>query len=127
MAYRNYLKIILKIIAAATVLSGLLQVLSPKSVLEIIGGEVTGSTRHFFGIIGMFMVFFGGLLYQALISKKQQKVAVFWCGVQKFGAAGAVTLGATRDIFSWLAMGVAGFDLLSGVLIFMYWFSIKEG
>lgn len=127
MVYRNYLKTILKIIAAVTVLSGLVQVVWPNFVLDIIGGEVNSTTRHFFGIVGMFMIFFGGLLYHALISNKQQKVAVLWCGVQKFGAAGAVTLGVTRDLFSWLALGVAGFDLLSGILIFMYWYSIQRG
>ena len=126
MVYRNYIKIILKLIAVITVLSGVIQAVSPGFVLEFIGGDVNASTKHFFGIVGMFMVFFGGLLYHALASSKPQRAAVLWCGLQKFGAAVAVILGVTRGLFSWLALGVAGFDFISGILIMMYWFSIQE-
>jgi hypothetical protein len=126
MAYRNYVKIILKLIAVITIVSGLVQVVSPDFVLEIIGGEVNASTRHFFGIVGMFMMFFGGLLYHALVSNQPQRAAVLWCGVQKFGAAGAVALGVTRGIFSCLALGVAAFDFVSAIIIMTYWFSIHE-
>lgn len=128
MPYRNYLKIILKIIAVLTVISGLVQLLAPGFVLNVIGGEVSPSTGHFFGIIGMFMVLFGGLLYHALAGSgdSNRSIAVLWCGLQKFGAAAAVGLGVGRALFSWLALGVAGFDLLSGVLIMMYWYSVTE-
>ena len=65
-------------------------------------------------------------LLQALFAKTPQPIAVFWCGLQKFGAAVAVTLGIMRGVFSWLALGVAGFDLLSGVLILIYWYMIRK-
>ena len=126
MAYRNYVKIILKLIAFITVISGLIQLIWPAFVLEFISGAVNPATKHFFGIVGMFMILFGGLLYHALTGTKRRPVAVLWCGLQKFGAAGAVGLGVTRDIFSWLALGVAGFDFVSGIIIMMYWFSIQE-
>ncbi|MFH5832700.1 patatin [Halalkalibaculum sp. DA3122] len=126
MAYRNYLKLILKIIALVTVASGLVQMFIPDFVLGIIGGEITASTLHFFGIVGMFMVFFGGLLFHALSVNRPLPVAILWCGFQKFGAAVAVGLGVGRGLFSWLALGVAGFDLLSGVLIMIHWYSIKN-
>jgi len=126
MAYRNYVKIILKLIAVITVISGLVQLIWPAFVLGFIGGTVSPATEHFFGIVGMFMVLFGGLLYQALSGSEHHPVAVFWCGVQKFGAAGAVGLGVTREIFSWLALGVAAFDFVSGIIIMIYWFSIQK-
>lgn len=126
MAYKNYVKTVLKIIAVITIISGLLQTVSPALVLKIIDGAVTPASNHFFGIVGLFMVLFGGLLYHALRTKRHQPVAVFWCGLQKFGAAAAVGLGVWRDIFSWLALGVAGFDLVSGFLIMIYWYSIQE-
>jgi hypothetical protein len=124
MVYRNYLKIILKLIAIITVISGLVQMVSPGFVLSIIGGDITDSTLHFFGIIGMFMVLFGGLLLHALSGSQNRPVAVLWCGLQKYGAAVAVALGVINGLFSWLAVGVALFDLFSGILITMHWYTI---
>lgn len=126
MTYKNYIKKFLYIIAVITMVSGLVQAANPVLVLGIIDGAATPASTHFFGIVGMFMILFGGLLYHALQTKRNQPVAVFWCGLQKFGAAAAVGLGVSRDIFSWLALGVAGFDLLSGFLIMIYWYSIQE-
>lgn len=126
MAYKNYVKIFLKIIAVITIISGLIQAVNPAFVLGIIDGADHPASNHFFGIVGMFMIFFGGLLYHALRTKRHQPVAIFWCALQKFGAAAAVALGVSRDIFSWLALGVAGFDLLSALLIMIYWYSIQE-
>lgn len=126
MAYKNYLKLFLKIIALITIISGAIQVFLPDFVLGMIGGEITGSTLHFFGIIGMFMVMFGGLLWHALSGNRKLPVALLWCGLQKFGAAVAVGLGVGRGLFSWLALGVAGFDLFSGVLIMIHWYAVKK-
>jgi hypothetical protein len=124
MVYRDYLKIILKLIAIITVISGLIQMLSPEFVLGIIGGDITDSTLHFFGIIGMFMALFGGLLLHALSGSRNNPIAVLWCGLQKYGAAVAVALGVINGLFSWLAVGVALFDLFSGILITMHWYTI---
>lgn len=126
MVYRNYLKIILKLIALITIISGLVQLVIPDFVLQIIGGEITDSTLHFFGIIGMFMVMFGGLLFHALKGKQDRPVAVIWCGLQKYGAAAAIGMGVINGIFSWFAIGVALFDLLSGILITVHWYSINR-
>ena len=127
MAYQNYLKKILILIALLTIISGGIQILVPQFVLNLIGGEVTPTTRHFFGIVGMFMVLFGGLLFHALSGDRHLPEAILWCGLQKFGAAIAVTLGFGRGLISWLALGVAGFDLLSGVLIMIWWYSMLSG
>lgn len=127
MAYKNYVKIFLKWIAVLTVASGIIQLIWPDFILGLIGGDISNTTKHFFGIVGLFMVLFGGLLFHSLIGEKRNSAAVLWCGLQKFGAAGAISLGVARDVFSWLALGVACFDLVSGILIFMYWFSIQRG
>ncbi|PKD44268.1 patatin [Rhodohalobacter barkolensis] len=126
MVYKNYLEIILKWISALTIVSGLVQILAPGFVLNMIGGEINDSTMYMFGIIGMFMMLFGGLLLQALFSKKDHPVAVLWCALQKFGAGVAVTLAVGSGLFSLLALGVALFDLFSGVLIAIYWYSISK-
>jgi hypothetical protein len=112
---------VLAFIAAATVLSGLVQMLRPSFVLGTIGGDMTPASRHFFGIVGMFMVLFGGAMLHALLNPVPQPIVFLWASLQKFGAAIAVGLGVGHGIFSALALFVAGFDLVSGILGFWYW------
>lgn len=122
---KNNLLWVLKAIAAITVLSGLLQMAKPDWVLAIVGGEIAPTSSHFFAIVGMFMVLFGGMLWQALAASSPQRIPVFWCGLQKLGATAAVGLAVSRDLLSALALGVAGFDLLSGILILYFWTKIR--
>jgi hypothetical protein len=51
---------------------------------------------------------------------------VLWAALQKFGASAAVGLGVMHGVFSPVALGVAGFDLLSGILALMYWWMVAE-
>ena len=108
-------------IAVLTIVSGGTQLVVPGFVLDIIGGDSTESSRHFFAIVGMFMVVVGGLLLHGLLQPPVSAYVAFWCALQKFGAAAAVGLGVARDVFGSLALGVAGFDFLSGVLIALLW------
>jgi uncharacterized protein YjeT (DUF2065 family) len=114
------------VIAAVTVLSGLLQMVLPGLVLKIVSAQATPTTQHFFAIIGMFMMLFGGALLQVLFSPEPQTVVVLWVGLQKFGASIPVSLGVFRLIFSPFALLIAGFDLLSGLLILWYWFRLRK-
>lgn len=123
---RTYLVLALKLIAALTVLCGALQLLKPQWVLTVVGGEITPTGNHFFGIIGLFMILFGGLLWQALFADSPQRLALFWCAMQKLGATAAVVLGYSKALFSWLALGVAGFDFLSCLLILAYWWMLRD-
>ena len=43
-----------------------------------------------------------------------------WAGLQKIGAFIAVGIGVFHEIFGPKSLIVAGFDLLSGILIFVY-------
>jgi uncharacterized protein YjeT (DUF2065 family) len=108
-------------IAAVTVISGLVQAVTPGLILRLLSSESTKTSRHFFGIVGMFMVLFGGMLLHALRSRSNDLIAVLWAGLQKLGASAAVGLGVFHSIFSPLALLVAGFDFVSGVLMFVYW------
>ena len=118
---KDWLHWVLVLISAATLVSGLVQMVVPGFVLSIVGASTDATSSHFFAIVGMFMLLFGGLLLQALLSPDHQSVAVFWAGLQKFGASVAVGLGVIGGIFGPLSWLVAGFDLLSGILIFAYW------
>jgi hypothetical protein len=116
----DWLRRALLLIAAVTVLSGLVQMIRPSFVLGLIGAQAAPLGAHSFGIVGMFMVLFGGLLWEGLAPRGPMPTALRWAGLQKLGAFGAVTLGVMRGLFGPLALGVALFDLLSAVLIFVY-------
>ena len=115
----KYLSLIVLLISVITILSGLTQVAMPNFVLGMIGAEISPTSSHFFGIVGMFMALFGGLMLHTLYSTHTSPEAVLWCALQKLGAFVAVTLGVVNGVFNPLALGVAIFDLFSG-LLFLY-------
>jgi len=117
---------LLIVIAASTALTGAVQVVSPSFILRLLNAEVTTTSQHFFAIVGMFMVLFGGATLHALLSVRHHPVVILWSGFQKLGAAGAVALGVQQGVFSTLAMIVAVIDLLSGLLALWYWRRIKQ-
>jgi len=117
---RHVLYWLLLIVAGVTVISGVVQLVKPGFVLGIVSAEATAASKHFFGIVGMFMALFGGMLTQVLLSKQPTAVVFVWAGLQKLGASAAVALGVLRHIFGPLALGISAFDLTSGILIFIY-------
>jgi hypothetical protein len=126
MKRKDWLFVLLLLIAASTALTGGVQVVAPAFILRLLSADVTTTSQHFFAIVGMFMVLFGGATVHALVSFKHHPVVILWSSFQKFGAAVAVALGVQRGVFSSLAMIVAVVDLLSGVLAFWYWRRIKQ-
>ncbi len=116
---------ILLAIAVLTALSGAIQMLQPGFVLRLVGGPEGPSPGFFFGILGMFMLLFGGLAFQAL--KASLDLPIRWAAYQKLGAAGAVGLGVARGVFGSLAILVAAFDLLTGILFLVYLRQLAKG
>jgi hypothetical protein len=114
------------LISAATIISGLVQLVAPQFVLAIVGADINPATRQLFSTIGMFMVLFGGMLLQAMRSSTNQSVAIFWSALQKFGASAAVIIGVERHVFSMIALAIAAFDAFSGCLILWYWFQVRR-
>ena len=106
-------------VAALTALSGAFQMVLPDIVLRLIGGTSTPSTRHFFGLVGMFMLIVGAALWVAVRDGSTGVVLVL--AAQKAGAVGGVVIGVADAIFGPLALLVAGFDALSCLLILWYW------
>lgn len=125
MKKKDWVFVLLLLIAASTALTGAVQVIAPAFILRLLSAEVTITSQHFFAIVGMFMVLFGGATLHALLSFKHHPVVILWSSFQKFGAAGAVALGVQRGVFSSLAIVVAVVDLLSGLLAFWYWRRIR--
>jgi len=123
---RDLLDWVVAAIAVITVVSGLTQMLAPRFVLNVVGGEITSASEHFFGIVGMFMLLFGGALLHEVFSPSLQPIVALWAGLQKIGAVAGVGLGVSRGIFSPLALLVAGFDFVSALIIFWYWLRIRK-
>ncbi|SMD45068.1 hypothetical protein SAMN00777080_3709 [Aquiflexum balticum DSM 16537] len=117
---KKNLTLIVVSISVITIISGLFQVFIPAFVLKIIGAEVLPISNHLFGIVGMFMALFGSLMLHTIYSTQTSTIVVFWCAMQKLGAFVAVGIGVLSGLFSWLASGVAIFDLFSGLLFLYY-------
>ena len=113
------------LIAGITILSGAVQMIWPAFVLDVVGAQTGVATEHFFGIVGMFMVLFGGLALHGAVAGSPP--ALLWAGLQKVGAVAAVVLGIRHSVFSLGALPVAGFDLVSGLLILAYWRKFAAG
>jgi hypothetical protein len=126
MKKKDWIYVLLVLIAASTALTGGVQVVAPAFILRLLSADVTTTSQHFFAIVGMFMVLFGGATLHALLSFKHHPVVILWSSFQKFGAALAVALGVQRGVFSSLAIVVAVVDLLSGLLAFWYWLRIRR-
>lgn len=124
---KKYLNVFVVAISLITVFSGLTQIFIPAFVLNLIGAEVTPISAHLFAIVGMFMALFGGLMLHTVYSARPGKEAVWWCAFQKLGAFVAVTWGVVNGLFSLMAIGVAVFDLFSGVLFIYYIKHWREG
>jgi hypothetical protein len=126
MKTKDWLYILLIVIAAATALTGAIQAVAPAFILRLLSAEITVTSQHFFAIVGMFMVLFGGATLQALLSFKHHPIVIFWSSLQKLGASVAVALGVQRGVFASIAIVVAGVDLLSGLLALWYWKKIRQ-
>ena len=108
---------VLRGIGAITTATGLLQGAVPQATLGPLRADDSPTVRHFFGTVGMFMACTGGVL----VARSDDRAVVLMTAAQKLGAAAAVGLGVRRGLLSPLALGVAGFDGLSGLVALDYW------
>jgi hypothetical protein len=122
---RGWLSWALVAIGTVTIVTGVVQIIAPRWVLERLSAETTPASLHFFAIVGMFMVLFGGLLLHSLVSTPAPPVPLLWAALQKFGASAAVAMGVMNDVFSQIALIVAVFDFVSGGLVIWYWLSLR--
>lgn len=120
MNFERLLYWLLVLISITTIVSGVVQIFAPAFILGLISAEITAATRQCFATVGMFMFLFGGMLLHGLITRQMLTPVFLWAGLQKIGAFIAVAIGVKNHVFSPMAMLVAGFDLLSGILVFVY-------
>jgi hypothetical protein len=108
---------LLRGIGAITAATGVLQAALPQATLGPLRADDSPTVRHFFATVGMFMACTGGVL----VARPAEPAVVLMTAAQKIGASAAVELGVRRGLLSPLALGVAGFDALSGRLALDYW------
>jgi len=106
-------------VAAITAVSGAVQMLLPDLVLHFVGASSAPAARHFFGLVGMFMLVIGVALWVAV--REGSRGVVLVLSAQKLGAVGGVVLGVVNGIFGPAALLIASFDALSCALIVWYW------
>jgi len=107
----------LRAIGAITAATGTLQAIAPQATLGPLEADDSPTVRHFFGTVGMFMACTGGVL----VARPAEPAVVLMTAAQKLGASAAVALGVRRGLLSPLALAVAGFDALSGLVALDYW------
>ena len=123
---KKILLILVVLISVASAVSGLIQLIWPAFVLGLVGGQATPTTLHFFRIIGMFMLLFGGLMLSTVYAALPSRATVLWCALQKLGASAAVVVGVSMGIFQWPATTIAAFDGLSGLIFLYFMFTLKS-
>jgi hypothetical protein len=115
------IRLILIVIAAITVVSGLIQVVFPSLVLGWIAVSAEALPAHLFATVGMFMVITGAMFWQSLVRRSPEPVIPFWIGAQKGLAALLVLRAVIAGLFLPIALGVALFDAATAVVAFIFW------
>jgi hypothetical protein len=105
-------------IAFITVFTGLAQLAAPSLLLPFIAPSAQRTAWQLFATVGMFMALFGGMLVHALrsVQKYALHVVLPWSAAQKIGASVLVAWGVWQSVFLPIALLVAAFDLLSGII-----------
>lgn len=115
------LRLVLILIAAMTALTGAIQLFFPDPVLALIAMPLEPLAPHLFATVGMFMLITGALFLQSLLARSEERAIPLWIGVQKLAAALLVTYGCFTGVFLERSLGVAGVDLVSGILCWVFW------
>lgn len=115
------IRLLLILIAAVTVVTGLMQLAVPGLVLAFIAPNPGALGLHFFATVGMFMVITGATFLQSLLTHSTEPAIPFWIGVQKIAAAVLVTWAILRGLLAPLTYAVAAFDAVSGAIAFVFW------
>ena len=108
-------------VGALTAVSGLLVLAFPITMLHLLDADTPDPTPFVFGVVGLFMLLFGGLLVDTARRPEPAPVALFWCFLQKVGAAVAMLAAFVTDVFGWLALLVVVVDAVSALIVYGLW------
>ena len=121
-----WLRLLLILIAATTIVSGAAQLFAPDFLLSFIAKEKSPLTLQFFATVGMFMLITGAMFLQGLLKRSSETAIPLWIGVQKAAAAGLVAWAIMRGLLLPIAYGVAAFDAITAIMTFAFWHRLRR-
>jgi hypothetical protein len=117
---RNRADWLLIAVAVITILSGLLQIIVPETILKSMGVNPIPEIVYFFRIVSLLTGLFGGALLHAALSDQLQTIVLLWASLQKILGAAAVLLAVLSGLLAAGALAAAGYDLIAGLFILWY-------
>lgn len=118
---RNWMRWLLIIIAAITLLSAGGQFLAPGLALAFMGLGADNATVYLFRLLSLFVALFGGALLQTAVTSRFEPAVLLWAGLQKLLSAAAMLLGVTSGLLASQILLVAGYDFAAG--LYVLWLS----
>jgi hypothetical protein len=107
-------------VAIITILSGLIQIIMPETILNTMGVSAARETIYFFRIVSLLAGLFGGALLHAALSGQDMPIILLWASLQKLLGAAAVILAVLSGLLASGALAAAGYDLIAGLFILWY-------
>jgi hypothetical protein len=117
---RNWADWLLIAAAVITLLSGLIQLIIPEIILNIMGVIPSAETIYFFRIVSLLTGLFGGAVLHSTFYPQSQAIILLWASLQKLLGAAAVILAVISGLLASGALAAAGYDFLAG--LFMLWY-----
>jgi len=117
---RNWASWLLIAVAIITIVSGLIQIILPETILNTMGLSPASETIYFFRIVSLLTVLFGGVLLHAALSGQEQPIILLWASLQKILGAAAVILAVLSGLLASGALAAAGYDFAAGLFILWY-------
>ncbi|WP_158860580.1 patatin [Lunatibacter salilacus] len=125
--WKRHLQLLVVLISIVTVVLGIFQLLNPQAALGMMGkGEILPVTAHYFSMLGFFMILFNGMVLHTVYEIQTSKTIILWAALQKVGVAVLVFIGIIGGHFHFTAIGVALFDLFSGVIFLSYFAQLNK-
>lgn len=108
-------------IAVVTVLSGLVQLVTPDAALTFMGISTSDETVYLFRLVSLLTALFGGALLHTALTGRFERTVLVWAALQKVLSAAAVLLAFVGAILASGTLIVAGYDFLAGLFVFWFW------
>lgn len=108
-------------VGVITAFSGFLLLLFPKTMLDLLDAGTTDPAPYLFGIVGIFMLLFGGLTVDACRRPDPAPVVLFWATIQKVAACIAMLVGVFTDVYGVVALVFVAFDGVSALILWALW------
>ena len=126
MPRRTWKEWVVLAIGAITVLSGAVQIVLPSMTLRTLGVTADPAVVLLFRLTSALTLLFGVGLVHAVLGKRSRSPMVLWAGLAKLAGPTIIVAGFLEQIVSPVALGVAGYDALTGLFVLWFWLVVRE-